>query len=185
MAGITVGDLVVFYAAPQWVDNPSDPNGGQLTDYVYATIKASGDDKEYQFSWPADKGAPGLQQLEQWQGQAQKVMVLWSGVRAMPFYMDPAAKNDDGSAKRYPTPGKKLQIGKVSAEIGTMLTFAAFDLQPAGSLDVAEMATKAHAAYLKQQAESRKRSTGKRIEQAKKRAEQRQAEAKAKLKKSA
>jgi hypothetical protein len=160
---------------------PTGEGTGEERDQLNVTLKALSDEKEYQFSLdigPNSK-APGVDQLDGWMAQGTPLTVLAASVRAVPFVHDTTPQKD-GSTKKYARAGRKVMIGKVSAELDSMVVFQAYEIRPAGQLDLQAEAQAAHGAFLKQQAEYRKRSNAKRIAKAKESVEQRKRDASAK-----
>ena len=170
------GEVINFYVAPQWV-NDTSAEGGHEEDYMNLTVRAMSNEREFQFSWSTTKGPQiGEQQLRDWQKTATKITVFASDVRAIPFGMDRTAKGDDGKPKVYMTAGTKLTVGKNMLEVGVLIAFTAFTIEPlAGELQA--KGDKAHGDFLEQRAEGRQRGNVKRIAKAKQKAEQRKADA--------
>jgi hypothetical protein len=147
-------------------------------DRLNLTIKSLADEKEYQVNMNlgTDSKAPSEDQLDKWMGDGTVLSVLASAVRAVPFAHDTTTKDKDGNTKRYARAGRKVAVGKVNVEIDALISFTAYEAQPAGQLDLAASGQAAHGAYLKQQAEVKKRSNARRLQQAKERADARKKE---------
>ena len=156
MAGTMTGDLVQGWIGPVAFEDPDAPDGVRIVDQMNITLRASGDEKDHQFTIPADKG-PTEEQIQQWQRSGTRVTILWSSVRSNVFAIDPNAKDEEGKPK-FRQAGKKLTLGKVAMEVGSMMTFQGYEVLPAGTLDLEANATRAHGDFLAQRAEYSKRT---------------------------
>jgi hypothetical protein len=95
--------------------------------------------------------------------------VFASSVRALPFIHDTSKDAEGNPLKRYQRPGRKVAVGGATIEADAFVVFQGYDIRPAGSVDHAQEAQSAHGAFLKRQAEYRRRSIQGRIEKAKER----------------
>ena len=177
MAGTITGDIVLGWIGPVGFSDPDAPDGVREVEQLNLTIRAQADEKEYQCTIPADK-APTEDQCEQWQRTATKVTVFYSAPRVNVFAIDRTAKGADGKPKYIPKDGKKLTAGKTVMEVGSILTFQGYDVQPAGAVNLADLSNAAHGAYLVQQAEYRKRSVAAKKKRAQEQVAKKRAEAK-------
>ena len=165
----TTGHLSVVFVQPVGIPDPAAPDGLRVEDQLSVTLKASADEKEYQFNLAIGDKTPSLQQLEEWQAEGKLVTAFASSVRALPFIHD-TSKDDAGNpVKKYQRPGRKVQVGDQQIEADAFVVFAGYDLRLAETANLGEEATKAHGEFLKRQAEYRKRSVASRIEKAKER----------------
>ena len=173
------GNIAVVYVAPVGIPDPAAPDGVRVEEQLSVTLKASSDEKEYQFNLPIAEKTPALKQLEEWQAQGQLVTIFASSVRALPFVHDTSKDEQGNPLKRYQRAGRKVAVGaNLTIEADAFVVFQGYDLRLAGSVDHAQEAQKAHGEFLKRQAEYRRRSIQARIEKAKERIKQQQEAAK-------
>ncbi len=173
------GNIAVVYVAPVGIPDPAAPDGVRVEEQLSVTLKASSDEKEYQFNLPIAEKTPALKQLEEWQAQGQLVTIFAASVRALPFVHDTSKDEQGNPLKRYQRAGRKVAVGaNLTIEADAFVVFQGYDLRLAGSVDHAQEAQKAHGEFLKRQAEYRRRSIQARIEKAKERIKQQQEAAK-------
>jgi hypothetical protein len=166
----TTGHLSVVFVQPVGIPDPSAPDGLRVEDQLSVTIKASADEKEYQFNIPIGDKTPSLQQLEEWQAEGKLVTAFASSVRALPFIHDTSKDEAGNPVKKYQRPGRKVTVtANLTVEADAFVVFQGYDLRLAETANLGEEATKAHGEFLKRQAEYRKRSVASRIEKAKER----------------
>jgi hypothetical protein len=183
MSMTNTGNIALVYVAPFARPDATAPGGLVIEDQIALTIKASSDEKEYQFNLPITDHTPAMSLLEEWQEQGKLVTVFISTLRAVPFVHDTSKDKDGNPVKKYLRAGKKVAVGKVIVETDAFVVQQAYDVRLAGSVDLDTEAQKAHGDYLKRQAEYKKRSVQARIEKAKEKVKQAQDEAAAKSKK--
>jgi hypothetical protein len=164
------GHIVIVYAQPVAFPDANAPDGLREEEQLSVTIKASSDEKEYQFNLPITDKTPGLKQLEEWQAAGELVTILASTVRALPFIHDDSKDAECNPLKRYQRPGRKVAVGaNLIVEADAFIVFQGYDIRLAGNVDHAQEAQKAHGEFLKRQAEYRRRSIQGRIDKAKER----------------
>ncbi|MBA2679037.1 MAG: hypothetical protein H0U76_11660 [Ktedonobacteraceae bacterium] len=165
----TLGKMVLHHIEQTPVTNPQT---GELTEgeQLVITLKASGDEKEYQFQFPmseeAMKRLPPDAQLTEWRNKGQMVIISSSTMRANPF--EHKAKGEDGKPIKYPQPGKVFPVGNKTIEIGTVLSFSAYAIREATDADRTR-AEEANGMYNERRNEARQRGIVAKQDKAKKR----------------
>lgn len=176
----STGHLTMVFAAPVAIRDAAAPNGLRVEDQISLTLKAAADDREYQFNLPINDKTVGLGQLETWQNEGKLVTVFCSSLRALPFVHDTSKDAEGNPLKKYQRAGRKVKVGDgLTVETDAFVIFQAYDVRLAASFDHAKESEQAHASFLRQQAEYRKRSVQARIEKAKERVRQQQEAAEA------
>ena len=158
MSTAITGTVTLAYVAKAAVNDASAPDGARLIDQIAIEFRAAADDAQYTFNLTPNTATPALEQIQRWRADGTRVTVFCSSIRAQPFVHDTVTKGPDGKPKSYPKAGKKVQVvglvgnkpTTLDAEIDAFLTFQAYDIQPAGTFDLEEVAKKAHGANLAQ-----------------------------------
>ena len=178
MSGTITGDIALAWTGPVALTDPDAPDGVREIDQLNVTIKAEADEKEYQCVIPADK-APSEDECSRWMELGQKVTVYWSSVRQSVYGIDRTAKGPDGKPKYVPPNTRKVTVGKTTVEVGQIITLQGYKVEPAGQVDLADIGKAAHGAFLKQQADYKKRSVANKKARAAEQVKKRKEEAKA------
>lgn len=181
MAGTITGDVVLAWIGPYAQIDPDAPDGVREVDQLNLSIRAAGDEKEYQCIIPAEKG-PTEAQCEDWQKQGIKVTVFYSTLRVNLFALDPNAKGPDGKPKvvspMQAKITKALTVGKNALTAGYMLTYQGYKVEAVGTVNLDDEAKFAHGAFLQSQAEWKKRSVAGKKQKAKEQVEKKKQEVK-------
>ncbi len=187
MSSIITGTIKLAYPTKAVITDLSSPDGGRLIDQIAVEFVGAADEAQFTFNLTPNEQTPSLERIQQWRSEGTRVMVFCSSLRATPYVHDTVTKDKDGKLKSYPKPGKKVSVTglngnkpiTVEAEIDAFVSLQAYDIQPAGTVDLEEVAKKAHGAYLAQReqylADVIARKQAKSLERAQKQLEEKRA----------